>query len=161
MGGIEGLYELCISQAGITMEEIRRLLLFWDFTFGPVKNPIDEATGTYAYARPNFWSKVRLSEPMRTMFQIAIYGELFGSTFQAFLQPELDFQRFNLEMRLDYCRYCIPDRLVRKRILVWNLLRPLGRIPVTLVLFQAIKFSFGNAKDILLEGCSQRSPTCT
>lgn len=38
-----------------------------------------------------------------------IYGELFASTWKAILQPELKLPRFDIEMRLEYIRYRIPD----------------------------------------------------
>jgi hypothetical protein len=43
------------------------------------------------------------------MYQIVIYGELFASTWKSILQPELKLPRFDIEMRFEYIRYCIPD----------------------------------------------------
>ena len=45
-------------------------------------------------------------EPERSLFQIAIYGELFASTMSATIDNRLG---FDLDTRLDYVKYCIPD----------------------------------------------------
>lgn len=41
--------------------------------------------------------------------QIIIYGELFGSSIHAALEPTLGHSRFELDMRMDFIKSCIPD----------------------------------------------------
>ncbi|KAH7369514.1 hypothetical protein BKA65DRAFT_486424 [Rhexocercosporidium sp. MPI-PUGE-AT-0058] len=114
-GGVESLLALCVEQAGITLEEIRRLHLMRFSTLNPVADLIDKAAGVQWYSAPDFWDggvsdPATIScDPPRTMFQIITYGELFSSTFQAFLEPEKSLPRFDIHMRLDFIRYCIPD----------------------------------------------------
>ena len=89
--GIEGLFELCISVAGLTMGDIRRLHLSRFTIINPVKDMIDFMAGDLWHSTASF-SDGGVShvytmdcEPMRTTLQIAIYGELFGSSMKAFL----------------------------------------------------------------------------
>jgi hypothetical protein len=113
--GIDGLFELCIEKCGITMEEIRRLHALRFTAFNPVADLIDRAAGKQWYDVPNFWDGGRSDaatiecEPERAMYQIIIYGELFSSTMTAVLYPELGLPKHDLETRLDYIRYCVPD----------------------------------------------------
>jgi hypothetical protein len=113
--GIEGLFELCVSVAGLTMGDVRRLHLSRFKIVNPVEDMIDRMAGKQWYETPNFWdggvsdAYTIDCEPMRTTFQLAIYGELFGSSMNAFLQPSLSLPRYSLDARLDYIRYCVPD----------------------------------------------------
>jgi len=113
--GIEGLLEICIEKAGLTMDDIRRLHLSRFDLINPVEDMVDRSAGKQWYATPNFWNGgvsdayTINCEPMRTTFQIIIYGELFGSSMDAFLQPSLGLPRFPLDARLDFVRYCVPD----------------------------------------------------
>ncbi|KAH7383145.1 hypothetical protein BKA64DRAFT_178707 [Cadophora sp. MPI-SDFR-AT-0126] len=115
MGGVDTLLALCVEQAGITLEEIRRLHLMRFSTLNPVADMIDKAAGPQWYSTPNFWdggvsdAATIYCDPVRTMYQITIYGELFSSSFRAFLEPEKPSPRFDIHMRLDFIRYCIPD----------------------------------------------------
>ncbi|PVH74447.1 hypothetical protein DL98DRAFT_30544 [Cadophora sp. DSE1049] len=115
MVGVDALLALCVEQASITLEEIRRLHLMRFSTLNPVADLIDKAAGAQWYSAPNFWdggvsdAATIFCNPTRTMYQIIIYGELFSSSFQAFLEPEKSFPRFDIHMRLDFIRYCIPD----------------------------------------------------
>ena len=49
------------------------------------------------------------TEANRAAFQIIIYGELFGKSMEALLDPENDRLYFDTHTRLDYITYCIPD----------------------------------------------------
>lgn len=115
MRGVEGLYELCIEKAGLTMEDIRRLYKMRFATLNPVADLIDKAAGKQWYSTPNYWNGGVSDagsidcEADRAMYQIIIYGELFASTMQAHLQPVLNLPRFDFHFRVDYIRYCIPD----------------------------------------------------
>ena len=78
----------------------------------PISDMIDRCAGHQWYATPNFWEggvsdAITIDcEPLRALFQIVIYGDLFGSSMNACLNGgrELD-----VEVRLDYVVYCIPD----------------------------------------------------
>ncbi|KAG4416043.1 hypothetical protein IFR04_010806 [Cadophora malorum] len=115
MGGVDSLLALCVEKAGITVEDIRRLYLMRFSTLNPVADLIDRSAGAQWYSAPNFWNggvsdaATIHCDPTRTMYQIIIYGELFSSSFQALLQSEKQLSRFDINMRLDYIRYCIPD----------------------------------------------------
>lgn len=120
MGGVDGLYNLCIEKAGLTMEEIRKLHAMRFTTLNPVADLIDKVAGKQWYSTPNFWdggvsdANTIYCEAERALFQIIIYGELFSSTMRAHLWPELKLPRFDFQFRLDYIRYCIPDWICEK-----------------------------------------------
>jgi hypothetical protein len=113
--GPDALLELCIEKSGITMEEIRRLHALRFTVLNPVADLIDRAAGKQWYDVPNFWNGGRSDagtiscEPERAMFQVIIYGELFSSTLKAVLYPELGLPKHDVQTRLDYIRYCVPD----------------------------------------------------
>jgi hypothetical protein len=113
--GVEGLLELCISVAGLTMADIRRLHLSRFELINPTEDLIDRMAGTQWYSTPNFWNGGVSDaytvdcEPMRTTFQYVIYSELFGPGMNAWLHPELGLPQYSLDARLDYLRYCVPD----------------------------------------------------
>ena len=44
-------------------------------------------------------------------FQIVIYEKLFASTVQAFLKLRPGVPRFDVEFRMDYIKYCIPNEM--------------------------------------------------
>jgi len=114
-GGIEFLLELCVSVAGLTMDDIRRMHASRFEIINPVSDMIDRMAGKQWYATPNFWNGgvseayTIECEPMRALFQLAIYGELFESTLQAWLEPEAQQPKHSIHTRLDYVRYCILD----------------------------------------------------
>jgi hypothetical protein len=113
--GIEELLELCLSVTGLTMEDVRRLQLARFDLINPVEDLIDRMAGKQWYETPDFWyggvcdAYTINCEPMRTTFQYIIYGEIFGPSMSALLQPELSLPRYSLDVRLDYMRYCVPD----------------------------------------------------
>ncbi|KAL0572419.1 hypothetical protein V5O48_009537 [Marasmius crinis-equi] len=109
------LLELCLSVAGLKLEDIRRLHLARFSIINPLSDAIDKMAGEQWYATPNFWNG-GVSEAYtidadadRAAFQIIIYGELFGSSMNAFLDGEPPEKAFDLQVRLDYIKYCIPD----------------------------------------------------
>lgn len=118
-GGIDSLFELCVDKAGITMADIRRLHDYRFSTINPTTDMIDRCAGAQWSSTPNFWDggvsdAASISvEAERSLFQIVIYGELFASSMRASYEPkpaEHDVSpRFDLETRLDYIKYCIPD----------------------------------------------------
>ncbi|KAJ9225032.1 hypothetical protein DTO027B5_2396 [Paecilomyces variotii] len=122
-GGIDGLYDFCIHseevKAGLTMDDIRRLHLSRFSIINPFADQIDKMVGEQWYREPDFWDG-GVSEPEtlntdsnRAAFQIIIYGELFGSSMRAFLEPDKQLPYFDLDARLDYFKYCVPDCMCR------------------------------------------------
>ncbi|KAH8807207.1 hypothetical protein F5884DRAFT_788767 [Xylogone sp. PMI_703] len=114
-GGFEGLLDLCIEKAELTMEDIRRLHLARFSILNPLVDKIDKMAGDQWCATPNFWTG-GVSEPItvdceanRAAFQIIIYGELFAGTMKSYLEPEKKLPRFDLNTRLEFIKYCIPD----------------------------------------------------
>lgn len=113
-GGMESLLDLCVAKAGLTMDDIRRLHSLRFETINPASDMIDKCAGKQWYDVPDFWNGGRSDaftidvEPERSLFQIIIYGELFSSTMDAIIEPDSE-RYFELHMRLDYIKYCIPD----------------------------------------------------
>jgi len=116
-GGIDTLFELCITIAGLTMEDVRRLHARRFTTINPITDMIDKCAGAQWYNTPDFWNggvsdAVTIGfDPPRSLLQIAIYGELFSTTMLAAIQPSSALPRFDLETRLDFIKYCIPDAM--------------------------------------------------
>jgi len=114
-GGMDSLLELCVSKAGLTMYEIRRLHSCRFSIINPASDMIDRCAGQQWYDLPDFWyggcsEPATISiEPERSLFQIIIYGELFSSKMNAILKADAPMHHFDPDMRLDYIRYCIPD----------------------------------------------------
>lgn len=114
-GGMDSLLELCISKAGLTMEDIRRLHASRFSIINPASDMIDRCAGKQWYDVPDFWDGGRsdantiMIEAERSLLQIIIYGELFCSTMDAIVTPDAATPGFDLDMRLDYIIYCIPD----------------------------------------------------
>ncbi len=114
-GGMNSLLELCVSKAGLTMTDIRRLHSCRFSIINPASDMIDRCAGKQWYDVPDFWNGGRSDaftinvEPDRSLFQIIIYGELFSSTMDAIVTCDASRRRFDLDMRLDYIKYCIPD----------------------------------------------------
>lgn len=118
-GGIDGLYDLCLDKAGITLQDIRRLHQARFDIFNPLADTIDKMAGEQWYQTPNFWNG-GVSEPYtifteanRATFQLIIYGELFATTMRAHLEPEKNLPTFNRLVRVEYIKYCIPDWICR------------------------------------------------
>lgn len=113
-GGIEALLSHCLSRAGLAMPDIRRLHASCFSAINPVADMIDRCAGVQWNDIPNFWDggvsePVTVEvEPERSLFQIVIYGELFGESMRACCSDPPG-PRFDLDLRLDYTKYCIPD----------------------------------------------------
>ncbi|KAH9907083.1 hypothetical protein F4778DRAFT_724645 [Xylariomycetidae sp. FL2044] len=116
-GGIDGLYDLCLSKAGLTLQDIRRLHAARFDIINPLSDDIDKMAGAQWYETESFWNggvsepATLETEPVRATFQMVIYGELFASTMESWLDPSRGLPRFDLEVRLEYIKYCIPDRM--------------------------------------------------
>ena len=118
--GIDALFELCVARAGITLDEIRRLHAYRYSTINAVVDMVDRCSGEQWYATPNFWNggvsdaETLDCEPQRAVFQIAIYGELFSSAVREVCEPvgpAASAPARDLETRLDYIKYWIPDNI--------------------------------------------------
>ncbi|PGH13480.1 hypothetical protein AJ79_03610 [Helicocarpus griseus UAMH5409] len=127
-GGIEGLYEFCLNDrdlnAGITMDRIRVMYEARFAIINPLSDKIDKMAGSQWYQSvPNFWDGgvsepgTLYTEPDRAAFQILTYGELFGSSLCAFLEHPHNAEKrqpaFDVDTRLDYVKYIIPDWICR------------------------------------------------
>lgn len=114
-GGVEGLLELALDHAGLTMERIRELYEMRFTTINPVVDLIDKCVGEQWYATPNFWdggvddAYTINVDPPETFFHLVIYGELFGPAFDVFLETGVVPEVASVETRLEYVKYCIPD----------------------------------------------------
>ncbi|KAN0069584.1 hypothetical protein V8E54_012599 [Elaphomyces granulatus] len=121
-GGIGSLYDFCINNPniGLTMEDIRRLHQTRFSIINRLADQIDGMAGEKWYQSvDDFWDggvsepATLDTEPALAAFQIIIYGELFASSMQAVLLLHESERKlppsFDVEIRLDYIRYCIPD----------------------------------------------------
>ena len=114
-GGIDGLYAFCLEKSGVSLHDIRRMFLSRFSIINPLSDKIDKMAGRQWYETPDFWDG-GVSEPVtlytdanRTAFQIIIYGELFGPSVYAFLEPERNLPFFDIQTRLDYIKHCVPQ----------------------------------------------------
>jgi hypothetical protein len=110
-GGIEALFKLCISKAGLTLEDIRYSHASRLSLINPISDMIDRCAGAPWCAKSDFWNgDVSASNPIsvertRLLFQLIIYHELFCSSIRAVFE----LPRFDLDTRLDFIKYCILD----------------------------------------------------
>jgi hypothetical protein len=109
--GINSLYDFCLRNPNIflTMEDIRRLNQARFSIINPLADRIVGMAGAewhkYHSASADLERELDVAA-----FQIIIYGELFASSMQAFLESEKKLlPSFDVETRLDYFRYCIHD----------------------------------------------------
>ncbi|KAI0726218.1 hypothetical protein C8Q72DRAFT_741996, partial [Fomitopsis betulina] len=112
--GVEGLLDLALEHAGLTMERIRELYEMRFTTINPVVDLIDKCVGEQWYATPNFWdggvddAYTIDVDPPETFFHLVIYGELFGPAFDVFLETGVVPEVASVETRLEFVKYCIP-----------------------------------------------------
>ncbi|KZT67862.1 hypothetical protein DAEQUDRAFT_712769 [Daedalea quercina L-15889] len=113
--GAEGLMELALEHAGLTMDRIRELYGLRFSTINPIVDLIDKCVGEQWYATPNFWDGgvddawTIDVDPPETFFHLVIYGELFAPAFDLFLETGTVPEVANVNTRLEYVKYCIPD----------------------------------------------------
>lgn len=114
-GGIDGLYEFCLEHAGLTLDDIRRLHRARFNIINPLSDMVDKMAGHQWYQTENFWNggvseaETLYTQPDRAVFQIIIYGELFGRGMEALLDPGKGLPFFDPWVRLEYLKYCVPD----------------------------------------------------
>jgi hypothetical protein len=114
-GGIEALFKLCISKAGITLEDIRYRHASRLSLINPIPDMTDSCAGAPWRATSNFWNG-GISDPnpisvgqTRLLFQLIIYHELFCPSIRTVFEWVLELPRFDLDTRLDFIKYCILD----------------------------------------------------
>lgn len=114
--GVDGLLDLALKRCGLTMDRIRQLHLQRFSIINPITDLIDTCVGVQWYKTPNFWAGgvddayTIDSDPPATLFHLALYGELFGPDFEAFLEPaSQSARRLSVDTRLDFIKYCVPD----------------------------------------------------
>ncbi|KAF7585408.1 hypothetical protein BBP40_010979 [Aspergillus hancockii] len=123
-GGIDSLYEFCLQHApdGLTLEDIRRLHSARFSIINPLSDAVDSMAGRKWVTTEDFWDggvsepATLMAEADRAAMQIIIYGELFGSTFDPFLEKGSGVpagEVFTVEDRLEFVKYCIPDTWCR------------------------------------------------
>ncbi|KAJ5179709.1 hypothetical protein N7492_002919 [Penicillium capsulatum] len=114
-GGIHTLYQFCLDHAGLTLEDIRRAHLARFSIINRLSDKIDKMAGNQWLNTPNFWdggvseAYTICAEADRTTMEMIIYGELFGRSMEAFLQPDQNLPYFDIATRLDYLTYCVPE----------------------------------------------------
>ncbi|KAJ7226990.1 hypothetical protein GGX14DRAFT_627732 [Mycena pura] len=123
-GGVDGFLALSLQHAGLSLADIRRLHLARFDVINPLADHVDKMIGTQWYTTPDFWDGgvsdafTLYGEIEPAVFQLLTYGELFGPTMEAFLQPEAESgvarKGFDLNTRLEYIKYCIPDWILQK-----------------------------------------------
>ncbi|KAH8698910.1 hypothetical protein BGW36DRAFT_426593 [Talaromyces proteolyticus] len=92
-GGIDSLFEFCLDHAprGLSLDEIRRFYELRFAVMNPLTDAIDRMAGPQWYQTEDFWAggvsepSTLYTEPSRSAMQILIYGELFGPSFDYFL----------------------------------------------------------------------------
>lgn len=118
--GVEGLLDLCVEHAGLTLDDLRRLHLARFCVINPLADKIDKMAGSQWLEAADFWDG-GVSEPAtidtdanRATYQILIYSELFASSMKANLEPARNLPKFGLWERLEYIKYCVPDWICAK-----------------------------------------------
>ncbi|KAI9710918.1 MAG: hypothetical protein M1820_002353 [Bogoriella megaspora] len=115
-GGIYSLRDLCVSVCGLTLADIRRMYNARFSTINPLMDAINKMAGHQWAATDDYWydgvseAGTICAEPERASMQILIYVELFSGDMEAALNPGVEKRTLGLELRLEYIKYCIPDR---------------------------------------------------
>lgn len=113
--GVDGLLSLALVHCGLTMEQIRKLYLMRFSIINPTTDLIDRCVGQQWYSTPDFWdggaddAYTIHSDPPQTLFHLALYGELFGPDFEAILNQDCQSRRLDVDTRLEFIKYCVPD----------------------------------------------------
>lgn len=112
------LLDLCVEHCGLTMDDIRRLYEYKKTTIDPVIDFLDKCEGQQWLDTPDFWYGA-VSDPenredqdfdmAELFYALATYGSLFASSFDAYLDPEKGAKGLDIETRLDFLKYCVPD----------------------------------------------------
>ena len=115
-GGIGSLFDLCLQKCGLWMQDVRRMHDCRLSVINPLREVIDSMTGANWTSEDELWDGGIVhpatweTVPYRAAMQILIYVELFGCDMHAILHPEQQRPIFGYELRLEFIKYCIPDR---------------------------------------------------
>ncbi|KAI1404740.1 hypothetical protein F4819DRAFT_446215 [Hypoxylon fuscum] len=124
--GLAHLADLALAQrrVGLTLARVRELHELRFSIVNPVADVVDACVGARWYRTPQFWSGgvddayTICADAPEALFRLAIYGELFGPDFDAFLDPpdpasslplSSGRRTLSVETRLEFVKYCIPD----------------------------------------------------
>ena len=114
--GKEGLLDLALRHTtGLTLERIRELYEMRSSTINPITDLIDKCIGEQWASTPDFWnggvddSMTLYASASETFFHLVIYGELFAPAFDSFLDTGLISPSMDVETRLEFLKYCLPD----------------------------------------------------
>jgi len=83
-------------------------------TINPLEDLIDKCVGAQWYSTPNFWNGgvsdayTILAEPISTLFDISIYGDLFGPALDVYIETGTVPLYATFECRKIFVEYCIP-----------------------------------------------------
>lgn len=151
--GTQGVLDLALQHAGLTMARIRELYEMRFTTVNPIVDLIDKCVGTQWYSTPDFWdggvddAYTIDADPPETFFHLVTYGELFGPAIGTFLATGVVPEVASIEMRLEYIKYCLPEWECWIRM--FDQKRRFGAIhPLRLVLPTGPYVPFGRYEDI-------------
>ena len=114
-GGMQGVLDLALQHAGLSMARIRELYEMRFATINPVVDLIDKCVGQQWALTPNFWyggvddAATIDADASETFFHLVTYGELFGPALEVFLETGVVPEVAGVEMRLEYIKYCVPQ----------------------------------------------------
>jgi hypothetical protein len=119
-GGMEGLLTFALRDdvegVGLTMDAVRRMYEARFSLINPLSATIDAMIGNAWYAQPDFWNGgaedafTLQTDASIATFELLIYGELFGSTMDFYLQTGLNRKAgLDIDTRIEFIKYCIPD----------------------------------------------------
>ncbi|KAL4928999.1 uncharacterized protein BDV17DRAFT_81124 [Aspergillus undulatus] len=113
--GIYSLYDFILEHGGLTLDRIRQMHVARFDIINPLSDKIDKMAGKQWMKTPRFWEGgvseaiTLYTDADRATFQIIIYGELFGRSMDAFLDPGQNLPKLDMGARLDYLTYCLAD----------------------------------------------------
>ncbi|KFA73178.1 hypothetical protein S40288_11529 [Stachybotrys chartarum IBT 40288] len=116
-GGVEGVLALALRHCGLTMTRVRELHALRFSIINPVSDIIDRCVGNQWYETPDFWNGgvsdayTIDSDPTASLFHLAIYGELFATDLNHYIDglSAEPCRALTVETRLEFIKYCVPD----------------------------------------------------
>jgi hypothetical protein len=112
------LLDLCLEHCGLTIDDVRHLYDYKKTTIHPVIDLLDKCEGQQWLDTPDFWDGAVLDPENREdqdfdmtelFYALATYGSLFASSFDAYLDPGKGKKGLDIETRLEFLKYCVPD----------------------------------------------------
>lgn len=115
--GVEGLLDLCVQKCGLRMQDVRKMYEVRSNIVNPISEAMKEleisywttGTGDSDHSIESVLETLQ-TERNRSVLQILIYSKLFGCDMNALLCPEEHRPILGHELRLDFLKYCIPER---------------------------------------------------